>query len=272
MNRCLEIDPCKKALNYDILIATVVFRRFNMKLSLKIALISVVAIVALTTSCGNSRVPAAVKATTDTVSTGDEFFIKDISSEFLGTFVPASFLTVFDQTHSYVKAMTHSGGATYHDVLDINLNGISSIPRMHEEQRITADIASKFKFAQEGTEISVTDDAGVKYVKVSQNDDYVYGMTSYLFGSFLGTIVLANSDNFLVTNNQLEIGSNTYAAQLDVTKIPEGNDYMFTCVNDPAGCPIGIKLENGNFVVYELTTTDNVTYKNGKVLESYKIE
>jgi hypothetical protein len=221
-----------------------------------------VAIVALAASCGKSSAPAA-----SAVSTGNA-----ITAEYLGTFVPESFITAFDATKSYAKAMTRADGATFHDVLDIQGNAIIAISRMHEETPVAADVMAKYKFATNGTEVSATDENGNKYIKISQNADYRYGMTSYLFGGFLGTIVLADSDDFLVTNNQIELGSNTYAIQLDTTMIPAEDDYMLTCVNDPAANPIAVKLENGNFAVYELTTADKVTYKNGKLIKSYKIE
>lgn len=220
-----------------------------------------VTLAALAVSCSKSQSQTAAAATGDA-----------ITAEYLGTFVPESFISAFDATKSYVKAMTRPDGATFHDVLDIQANAIVAVSRMHEEAPVAADVMAKYKFATNGTEISATDENGNKYVKISQNADYRYGMTSYLFGGFLGTIVLADSDDFLVTNNQIELGSNTYAVQLDMTMIPADDDYMLTCVNDPAANPIGVKLENGNFSVYELTTADKVTYANGKLIKSYKIE
>lgn len=234
-----------------------------MKLLKKCAFITIaVALAAFATSCSKSSTAASGPA-----ASGDA-----ISAEYLGTFVPESFIATFDATKSYVKAMARADGATYHDVLDIQGNAIVAISRMHEESPVAADAMAKYKFATNGTEVSATDENGNKYVKISQNADYRYGMTSYLFGSFLGTIVLADSDDFLVTNNQIELGSNTYALQLDATMIPAEDDYMLTCVNDPAANSIAVKLENGAFSVYELTTADKVTYKNGKLVKSYKIE
>jgi hypothetical protein len=234
-----------------------------MKLTKKLAFIALAAtLAALTASCSKSQ----------TQTTGPAKEAGAISAEYLGTFVPQSFIATFDATKSYAKAMTRADGATYHDALDIKDTAITALPRMHEESPVAADAMAKYKFETNGTEISATDENGNKYVKISQNADYRYGMTSYLFGGFLGTIVLADSDDFLVTNNQIELGSNTYAIQLDMTMIPAEDDYMFTCVNDPAANAIGVKLENGNFAVYELTTSDSVAYKNGKLVKSYKIE
>lgn len=57
----------------------------------------------------------------------DEYYIADISNEFIGTYIPEITINKFDQTNSYSQTIKYEEGDNFHDVLAVNKNIVYSM-------------------------------------------------------------------------------------------------------------------------------------------------
>ena len=98
----------------------------------------------------------------------DEFYLKNVPSEYIGTYIPVQYDNILKKTRSHYAALFSNDG-DYHDVLYVQKYICYSDLRFHDGYAITAEEFNTYSFITKKSGTYIIDGNGNSYKKIGDN-------------------------------------------------------------------------------------------------------
>ncbi len=101
----------------------------------------------------------------------DEFYLKNVPSEYIGTYIPVQYDNILKKTRSHYAALFSNDG-DYHDVLYVQKHICYSDLRFHDGYAITAEEFGTYSFITKKSETYIINANGNSYKKIGDNHNF----------------------------------------------------------------------------------------------------
>lgn len=101
-------------------------------------------------------------------SKNNEFYLKNVPSEYIGTYIPVQYDNILKKTRSHYAALFSNDG-DYHDVLYVQKHICYSDLRFHDGYAITAEEFNTYSFITKKSGTYIIDRNGNSYKKIGDN-------------------------------------------------------------------------------------------------------
>jgi len=101
----------------------------------------------------------------------DEFYLKNVPSEYMGTYIPVQYDNILKKTRSHYAALFSNDG-DYHDVLYVQKHICYSDLRFHDGYAITAEEFGTYSFITKKSGTYIIDANGNSYKKIGDNHSF----------------------------------------------------------------------------------------------------
>ena len=105
-------------------------------------------------------------------SKNNEFYLQNVPSAYIGTYIPVQYDNILKKTRSHYAALFSNDG-NYHDVLYVQKHICYSDLRFHDGYAITAAEFNSYSFITKKSGMYIIDGNGNSYKKIGANHDYI---------------------------------------------------------------------------------------------------
>ena len=105
-------------------------------------------------------------------SKNNEFYLQNVPSAYIGTYIPVQYDNILKKTRSHYAALFSNDG-DYHDILYVQKHICYSDLRFHDGYAITAEEFNTYSFITKKSGMYIIDGNGNSYKKIGAEHDYI---------------------------------------------------------------------------------------------------